>query len=464
MADAESEVRDLTFDKSGGILLKTIRAGEGEEGPRIGDRVFVHYTGRLQDGTVFDSSKDRGEEPFQLTLGKAEVIKGWDCAIANMRKGEVAVITCSPEHAYGKKGLPPSIPPNATVIYEVELIDWKGVDLTTDKDGGVIKRMIKQGERIATPNDGATVTIRYTGYYKGKDFETKTVTFTQGEGDQVGLIPGLEMAARKMKQGEQDRLTIAPRYAFGEKGCPKLNIPSNAALVYEVEMVIFEKARESWEMDVGQKIQQSKIIKDKGTKYFLKGDHRRALSYYKKIVSFLEHETSGLQGEEPLEREKLLQAAHLNIAMCSLKLNNFCDAEAACNIVLETEPQNVKAIFRRGQSRLERCDYGPAAGDFAQVLELEPSNKAAKNQLAVSRQRQEQALNKEKELYTNMFQKMADKSGGGFSLYQTMPEVGEWNNEMAKNMMPLQEERDAFEDIVETDKKDFLGMGSHMSD
>ena len=55
-----------------------------------------------------------------------EVIKAWDCAIANMRKGELARITCGPEYAYGERGMPPKIPPNATIIFEVELIDWKG--------------------------------------------------------------------------------------------------------------------------------------------------------------------------------------------------------------------------------------------------------------------------------------------------------------------------------------------------
>lgn len=72
MADLVGVVRDLTFDKNGGILLETIRPGEGDEGPRIGDRVFVHYVGTLEDGTVFDSSRER-KVPFQFTIGKGEI-------------------------------------------------------------------------------------------------------------------------------------------------------------------------------------------------------------------------------------------------------------------------------------------------------------------------------------------------------------------------------------------------------
>jgi FK506-binding protein 4/5 len=71
MAEQANEVRDLTVEKDGGILIQTIKPGEGEEGPRLGDKVFVHYTGTLQDGTVFDSSRER-KEPFSFTLGRSK--------------------------------------------------------------------------------------------------------------------------------------------------------------------------------------------------------------------------------------------------------------------------------------------------------------------------------------------------------------------------------------------------------
>lgn len=461
MSDLIGKIRDLTDEKNGGILLETIRPGEGEEGPRIGDKVFVHYTGRLEreDGTVFDSSRDRNEI-FSFTIGRMEVIKAWDCAIANMRKGEQARITCAPDYAYGKAGQPPKIPPNATLIFEVELIEWKEVDLSPSQDGGILKRNIKQGHRVATPNDGASVTIKYTGQYEGKVFETRQVTFTQGEGDEDGIIPGLEIATKKMKLGEKDRLVISPKYAFGETGCPELGVPPNATLAYEVEMVNFEKAKESWEMDVGEKISQSTILKEKGTKYFTKGNYSRAIQNYRRIIGMLSYETSGLKDGEPLERQQLLLAAQLNIAMCDLKLSNFCDAEQACIEALTMDPKNIKALFRRGQSLLERCEYAKAVDDFSKVLELEPDNKAAKSQVSLCRQRQKEAYAKEKQLYSSMFQKMAQKGISGDNLYKTMPEIGEWNNEMAKDMMPLQDEQDAFEDLCDIDKKDFVLNGS----
>ncbi len=91
--------------------------------PQPGDIVYVHYTGWLTDGTKFDSSYDRGE-PLSFRLGAKQVIPGWDEGIALLRKGEKAQLVIPPELAYGERGIGP-IPPNATLIFEVELVDFK---------------------------------------------------------------------------------------------------------------------------------------------------------------------------------------------------------------------------------------------------------------------------------------------------------------------------------------------------
>jgi len=75
----------------------------------------------LTDGKKFDSSKDRGK-PFKFTLGKGEVIKGWDEGVAKMKVGETAKLTCTPDYAYGASGYPPVIPRNATLVFVVEFL------------------------------------------------------------------------------------------------------------------------------------------------------------------------------------------------------------------------------------------------------------------------------------------------------------------------------------------------------
>ncbi|SPE51626.1 putative Peptidylprolyl isomerase [Verrucomicrobia bacterium] len=102
------------------MKVEKMTMGSGPS-PRRGDTVTVHYTGWLTDGTKFDSSVDR-DEPFAFVLGTDRVIQGWDEGIASMRVGDKARLTIPPELAYGEAGYPGAIPPNATLIFEVELL------------------------------------------------------------------------------------------------------------------------------------------------------------------------------------------------------------------------------------------------------------------------------------------------------------------------------------------------------
>ena len=89
---------------------------------KVGDTVLVHYTGKLQDGTVFDSSVSRGV-PFSFTLGENRVIAGWEQGILGMTEGEKKTLTIPPELGYGAMGVPGVIPANATLIFNIELVD-----------------------------------------------------------------------------------------------------------------------------------------------------------------------------------------------------------------------------------------------------------------------------------------------------------------------------------------------------
>ena len=103
-----------------GLKYEDMNVGDGTLAER-GNRVSVHYTGWLTDGTKFDSSLDRGQ-PFQFRLGEGQVIRGWDEGVAGMRIGGKRKLTIPPNLGYGEAGAGAVIPPNATLVFEVELL------------------------------------------------------------------------------------------------------------------------------------------------------------------------------------------------------------------------------------------------------------------------------------------------------------------------------------------------------
>ncbi|RDB21535.1 hypothetical protein Hypma_011933 [Hypsizygus marmoreus] len=104
-----------------GVTVVSISPGDGKNFPKKGDKVTIHYVGTLLDGSTFDSSRDRGS-PFETEIGVGKVIKGWDEGVPQLSVGEKAVLTATPDYAYGSRGFPPVIPPNSTLKFEVELL------------------------------------------------------------------------------------------------------------------------------------------------------------------------------------------------------------------------------------------------------------------------------------------------------------------------------------------------------
>ena len=238
--------QDIEIKKTNsGLEYIDVFIGDGDF-PKIGDKVVVHYTGKLEDGTKFDSSLDRGK-PFEFTIGIGQVIKGWDEGVMSMRIGGKRTLIIPSNLAYGERGAGKVIPPNATLTFEVELIDIKesyvdpdfslpGKEINTESGLRMIEHITGDGEK---PKTGEVVSVHYRGYLSNNtQFDSshdrkKPFTFSVGEGR---VIKGWDEAILDMNVGSKRTLIIPPELGYGSRGAGK-SIPPNAILIFEVELI-----------------------------------------------------------------------------------------------------------------------------------------------------------------------------------------------------------------------------------
>ncbi|XP_078041970.1 FK506-binding protein 59kD isoform X2 [Augochlora pura] len=422
---------DISPKKDGGVLKEIIKEGVGDETPGPGCEVTVHYVGSLLDGTEIDSSRRRNE-PFKFNLKEGSVIKAWDIGVATMKKGEIAMLTCSSEYAYGAAGSPPRIPPNSTLKFEIEMIDWVGEDLSPDHDGSIKRYQIIEGKDSDVPLEGALVNIHLTGMYEGKVFEDRDIEFNLGEGEDSGVIDGIEQALKQFKSGEKSRLVIKSKHAFKSQGKPEFNIPCDATVEYIVELKSFEKSKQIFYLESDEKMELAETYKEKGTKYFKANKYSLATKMYEKVVSLLEYKNDYKNLEE--KRDKLILSAHLNLALCYLKLDQNVEAKDQCNKALELSMGNEKALYRRGQAYLALASPEIAIKDFKTVLEIQPKNTAALKNIEICNIQIKAQLAKEKKLYANMFEKFAQEDKQEEEKLREQSDVmsvtlGEWGQE-----------------------------------
>lgn len=237
---------ETTVITDSGLQYTEVSAGDGPRA-QAGQIVSVHYTGTLEDGTVFDSSYNRGE-PISFPLGAGFVIPGWDEGISLMNVGGQAILVIPPELGYGAQGAGGVIPPNATLIFDVELVEVSdgapaaptevdAGDLTTTPEG--LQYYDLEEGTGSSPETGQVVVVHYTGWLPdGGKFDSSLdrgspFSFVVGTGQ---VIQGWDLGVSSMQVGGRRQLVIPPELAYGAQGAGGV-IPPNATLIFEVELL-----------------------------------------------------------------------------------------------------------------------------------------------------------------------------------------------------------------------------------
>lgn len=298
--------------------------------------------------------------------------------------------------------------------------EW--IDVSEAQDGGVKKKIVKAASDDAKgpPPSGYVVTAHYTGTLKsdGSKFDSsvdrgKPFTFTIGEGQ---VIKGWDEGFASMKVGEKATLEIQPSYGYGESGSPP-KIPGGAVLMFDVELLDFEeKTKELWEMTDEERIEMANKLKAEGTELFQKKDFESAAAKYEKAAMYSTGE--GISGNDVPESERpLYVSCFSNAAMCYIKTKNYPEAVHAVNKVLEIDAEassNIKALYRRGLSRLHMGLLVEAKTDLMLAYNLDNSNKDVRKALASLKQAVADNKKKEKEAFGGFFSKVdiyEDKKG-----------------------------------------------------
>ena len=246
--DPDFFIKADTLQSESGLRVIDHKVGPGSV-PVKGDRVVVHYTGKLENGEKFDSSYDRNV-PFEFAIGMGQVIRGWEEGISTMRMGGKRTLIIPPELGYGDRAAG-KIPPGSTLIFNIELLSIKEPIIDPDFslpgneerfDSGLTMITHVAGEG-ARPSAGDKVTVHYrlllssgdvvdSSYDRGQPF-----SFVVGVGK---VIKGWDEALQQMSKGQKSSLIIPPEIGYGERGAGGV-IPPNATLIFEVELLDIDR-------------------------------------------------------------------------------------------------------------------------------------------------------------------------------------------------------------------------------
>lgn len=312
------------------LKLVTQTGAPGDARATRGTTASIHYTGTLLDGTKFDSSRDRGQ-PFETEVGVGRVIKGWDAVMPTMAKNERAEVLIQSDFAYGEMGSPPTIPANAPLIFDMEMLDWFGEDISVEKNKALTKIILKRGNKSklpqldennqvpdnvdqvldndddedpeANPQDNpqdcskVTINLTRTNEATGDKIEKSNLEYVLGEEElhPEFLSDGVRYAIKSMRANEKAEFSMKKNSVYNS---------TKDNLSYTIELLNFEQKKAIWEMNSDEILSSCKDVKARATDLFKQGHLNTALNKYKWIAQNLETFPHEMEGEEVTEEIK----------------------------------------------------------------------------------------------------------------------------------------------------------------
>jgi len=319
-----------------------------------------------------------------------------------MKRGEKCKVVLDSNYAYGERGSPPTIPPGATLVFEIELLEFDNeVDISQGKTGTLMKLETKAATGFVNPEFDAQVTVEYSVSLEGASeaLVPKTqLSFTIGEED---LPQGIQYCISTLRVGSAARFTVKPMHAYGLEGNEVMKIPPGTTTVWDIELLSVTNLPDPSDLSAQEKLAIANQKKTDGNTLFSQGKYARAIQKYDLAISY----TKFIPGVDDAEAaDDLATICKLNSAQCLLKMHNYTDAEKRCTDVLKNDPNNIKALYKRALAHHALKDLQSAAEDLKHLISIDSTQKDAVRELAKVNVLIKAQEDKDRAVFAKMFQ------------------------------------------------------------
>ncbi|KAM9976403.1 hypothetical protein ACTFIR_010244 [Dictyostelium discoideum] len=401
----KTEKIQITSDN--GITKIINKNGIGNNFPFDGDQIYIKYFGKTIDGTIFEDNRNKSSYSFILG-GLGEPIKAFNYAIKSMKKGEISTFTIRSKYAFGTIGNGDSVPPNSTVIYEIELTSFSNSsDISIEKDGSIIKKILNNS--TTTTTNTTTNTIGTIPKYETKisiDFKIKTKELNEiiqdkknyifKIGSDIMILDIIEFILMTMQIGEFCQVEVEwSTFLNSIKKWPLDSLDNNLSyikkfkdlinsqqqqqqqpIIIEIklnEIIEFDKEKYQYNLNELESIGLNK--KEEGTELFKRKYYEMARLKYKRALAFF-------NSNDGNSKQHIISCLS-NQSVCNLLMKQYKQVIELTTQVLQLDPNHIKSLNSRSKALRETGKLNLAFYDIQKALKIDSHNKDTLNELSI---------------------------------------------------------------------------------